>query len=132
MKEVVQKKNILILWMEWYFLDTPKEIMKAWFNFLRFNMHFFPIPFLVRTLFSYWHKTSWNYGRGFSAWRYFDAAVSNTFSRIMGALVRTVLIFLGLIFEVVIFFVGLLFLVLWMLIPFVTAISFMIGINLIF
>ncbi len=132
MKEAVQKRNILSLWIEWYFIDAPKGIIRAWMNFLRFNMYFFSIPFLVRTLFSYWHKTRWHYGRGFSFWKYFEAAISNLFSRSIGAIVRIFLILLGLIIEVVLFFSGLFFLILWITIPFITIILFMIGVNLIF
>src|SRR4030042_2000543 len=60
------KENIVGIWVSWYFVEMPREILKAWKNFLRFNFNFFSIPLLIKTLFSYWKRYYWVRGRGFN------------------------------------------------------------------
>jgi len=129
MKEVAIKKNILLLWIEWYYVDVPKGITRAWINFLLFNLHFFSISFLIKTLFSHWHKTMWYRERGFNLSRFFEIILSNTFSRAIGAMMRFFLISIGIIFEIFIFFIGIIVLLSWITMPFFIILFFIIGIN---
>jgi hypothetical protein len=132
MRTLFFRKNILTLWLEWHFIDAPKEILKAWKNFLAFNLYFFSIFFLIKTFFSYWHKYRWSYGRGFSFSRYFEVFFSNLISRIVGALLRSFFITIGLIAEVLIFFSGLIFLIVWFVLPLASIIGVIAGLSLIY
>jgi len=132
MKEVAIRKNIFLLWVEWYFIDIPKGIVKAWVNFLLFNLYFFSVTFLIKTLFSHWHKTMWYRGRGFSFSRFFEAIISNVFSRVIGAVMRFFLIITSVIIEIIIFFSGIIILLFWMIMPFFIIYSFVFGIKLFF
>ncbi len=110
-------QNILFKWLIFQFFDAPKEILKAWRNFLIFNLNYFSIPVLLRTLFAYWRKYSWEYPRGFDLAKYLEVALSNFISRILGAIMRVILICLGVAVEIFIIFSGFVLLLLWLILP---------------
>lgn len=115
MKIITQ--NIISLWISWYFFEMPQNILKAWKNFLLFNLNYFSVPLLLRTLFSHWKRYSWKRGRGFNIGEYFSVLFSNLMSRFMGAIVRSVLILIGLIFEAFIIFFGIVIFLGWFILP---------------
>ncbi|MDD5638336.1 MAG: hypothetical protein PHO28_00305 [Candidatus Pacebacteria bacterium] len=125
-------KSILIQYIIWQFIDFPREVLKAWKNFLLFNIEYFSIPFLIRTLFSHWHKYYMSYGKGINLARWFEAFVFNILmSRLLGAIVRTILIIIGILFEIIIFIVGLAVFLICFFSPFILIFAFIYGINLI-
>ena len=109
--------NIFSQWFSWHFLELPKDIFKAWKNFLLFNLNYFSISLLLKTLFFPWRKYSYSYGRGFDLSRYFKAFTFNLISRALGAIMRTCLIILGLLAQIFIIFVGTVVLIGWLLLP---------------
>lgn len=113
-------------------METPKEILNAWKNFLLFNLSYFSVPFLLRTFFSPWRKYQWSYGRGFDVKRYLEAAVSNLFSRAVGAAMRSFLIITGLLTEILIIFAGIIAFFGWLFLPAVLIGGLIFGFNLIF
>ncbi|KKQ77037.1 MAG: ATPase AAA-2 domain-containing protein [Parcubacteria group bacterium GW2011_GWC1_38_6] len=125
------QRDILSFWLVWHFFEAPKEIIQAWKNFLLFNLHYFSIPTLLRTFFSYWHKYSWSYGRGFDLKVWVEVALSNIISRVIGAIVRSILIALGLLSELSIFLAGFIVLLTWLLLPFLFIAGIILGLNLI-
>jgi len=115
MSEVSQ--NIFFQYFSWQFFDVPKKLIKAWKNFLLFNLNYFSIPLLVKTLFAPWRKYKMSYGRGFDAGRYFEAFLSNLIFRILGAIVRIFLIIIGLFVEILIIFGGIIVFFGWLILP---------------
>jgi len=122
-------KNILSDWLFWHFFKVPKDIIKAFRNFLLFNLNYFSILFLLKTLFSPWRKYKDSYGRGFDFQRYFETFTFNLASRILGAIVRIIIILVGLILEVFIFLLGIIFVIGWIFSPFLLAILLYIGLR---
>jgi len=127
MNSVVKNKNIVLLWLEWHFIDATLFLVRAWKNVLLFNLRFFSILFLLRTLFSYWHKYRWRYTGGFNLSRYLEVTISNSISRFLGAIMRILLIFVGLAIEVAIFILGAFLVLLWVALPFTTLFIFIIA-----
>jgi hypothetical protein len=125
-------QNVIIQYFVWHFSDVPKELGKAWKNYLRFYLSFFSVIALARTLFVPWHSYQWGYGRGFSISRYAETFISNTFSRVLGAIIRSVLIIVGLIFEVFIFLIGAIVFLSWILLPVIIITFFIFGIKFLF
>ena len=109
--------NIISLWFFWYFFEMPQNILKAWKNFLLFNLNYFSVTLLLKTLFSHWKRYSWKRGRGFNIGEYFSVLLSNLMSRFIGAIVRSVLILIGLIFEAFIIFFGIVIFLGWFILP---------------
>ncbi|MBU3918506.1 hypothetical protein KKC63_01170 [Patescibacteria group bacterium] len=125
-------QSILIQYLVWQFLDVPKELAKAWKNYLRFFLHFFSLPTLIKTLFSPWHGITWSYGRGFSFKRYAEVIISNGFSRVIGLCLRLFLICIGLVIEIIIFIIGFLIFFCWLFLPAILVLAIIYGINLLF
>ncbi|HDZ54678.1 MAG TPA: hypothetical protein ENI19_02590 [Candidatus Nealsonbacteria bacterium] len=117
MKISILEDNIIWLWFFWYFFEIPKEILKGWRNFLLFNLNYFSIPLLLKTLFSHWKRYYWIRGRGFTIGEYFNVLLSNLMSRFLGALIRIALIIVGLILELFIIIGGFIIFLGWILLP---------------
>lgn len=117
MTEISRKQNIFFQWIEWHFFDVPQNILSAWKNFLKFNMEYFSVPLLIKTLFSPWRRYSWAYPKGFDIMGAFETFTSNLFSRFLGIIMRICLIVAGLLLEIFIIFLGLIILVAWILLP---------------
>lgn len=127
-----QRKSIFSLWIEFQFFDGPRNILKAWKNFLLFNINYFSVPFLMKTLFSYWRRYSLSYGRVISFSRYFEVFVFNMMSRLTGFVLKIFLIFIWLLTEVMMIFTGLIILSLWLILPFLLIVGFFYGFGLLF
>ena len=132
MAEIYIQRNILVSYLSWYFSDVPREILKGWKNFLVFNLNYFSIPLLLKTFFSHWRQYKWDYGRGFDLKRYAEAFFSNLISRILGAMVRSILIFIGIFCEILILIFGLIFFFGWVFLPIFIILGFIFGIKFLF
>lgn len=132
MEEVVKKHTILAQYLDWYLRDQPKLIFKIWKNFLKFNLEYFSVPLLIKTFFSPWRKYTWSYGRGFDSKRYLEAFLSNSISRVLGAILRFFLILIGVFLEILIFVIGLTVLIGWILLPLILLGGLIFGFKIIF
>lgn len=112
------KQNILIEWLSWQFYEMPKFLFEVWVNYFNFASNLFSLTLLLKTFFSPWRKYNWGYPKGFSLVEFFNTLISNTFSRIIGALMRIVLIVAGIAFQIFVAVAGLIILVGWFLLPF--------------
>jgi len=126
------RQNIVVQYLIWHFFDVPKGILKAWKNFLFFNFNYFSVVLLLKTFFSPWRRYSWSYGRGFNIKRYVEAFLSNLLSRILGAIVRSVLIIIGLITEIFVLCLGVIVFFGWLVLPVLLILGFAFGIRVIF
>lgn len=132
MIETAEKQNIVIQYLSWQFWEVPREILKAWRNFLLFNLNYFSIPLLIKTFFSHWRRYQWSYGRGFDIGRYFEVFFSNLISRILGAIVRSFLLIIGLIVEFFIIAGGLIVFLSWLILPAILIAGLIFGFKIIF
>ena len=124
--------EILFSFILWYFFEFPKNIFEAWKNFLKFGIHYFSIPFLFKTLFSHWRKYIFSYPRGFDLPKILEVWFANQISRILGATVRTFLIFTGILFEIFVFLFGLILFFCWFFLPFLLIFLLIYGFRLLF
>ncbi|OIP76124.1 MAG: hypothetical protein AUK06_00560 [Parcubacteria group bacterium CG2_30_36_18] len=110
-------QNIFFQYLSWQFLEVPGNILNAWRNFLKFNLNYFSISFLIKTLFSPWRRYRMSYGKGFDIGRYFAALFSNLIFRLLGAIMRIILIIIGLLVEIFIIFAGVILFFGWLILP---------------
>jgi len=110
-------QNILFQYLIWHFFDMPKNILRAWRDYLRFNLNYFSVPLLLKTLFSPWRKYQVSYGKGFDLGRYLEAFFSNLIFRIFGAIIRAFLIIIGILAEMVIVLGGVMAFFAWLALP---------------
>jgi hypothetical protein len=125
-------QNIVVQYLQWHFIEMPKEFLRGWKNYLKFYSYFFSIPLLLKTLFSPWKRYQWSYGRGFSPTRYLETFVSNMFSRLIGAVLRITLICVGILVELFVFALGGIVFLCWLFLPAILFFTFLFGIKLLF
>jgi len=119
-----EQKNIFVVWLFWHFYEMPKFLLGVWKNYILFALNYFSVPLLLKSLFAPWRKYKWNYPKGFDVGEFFSTLISNAISRILGALVRIILIAVGIFFQIFVIFAGLIFFLLWTLIPFIVIAGF--------
>lgn len=124
--------DILLQYLAWHFLDTPKGIFRAWQNCLRFNLNHWSVPLLVRTWVSPWRRYHASYGKGFGFGRYFEVFTFNMTSRFLGAIMRTVLITFGFLMEIFVFAAGAIVLLIWLALPPLLIFGFIYGCKILF
>lgn len=125
-------KNIIFQYIFWQFWESPKNVLAAWSNFLKFGLHYFSLPLLLKTLFSPWRRYRWYYPKGFYPVKYLEVFFSNLISRILGLVLRIFLIIAGILFEVFIFFAGLIVFLFWLALPFFLIAGFFYGGKILF
>lgn len=126
------EKIILLQYLTWQFIDSPKAILGGWKNILSFNLNYFSIPVLLKTFFSHWRKYYYPYGKKWDPWRYFEAFVFNVLmSRLIGAILRTFFIIIGVLVEIFIILAGLVVVLAWLALPFLLVFGFIYGFKLI-
>ena len=123
--EISRKENILGLWLAWQFYEMPKFLVHAWTNYFLFAVNYFSFTLLVKTLLSPWRRYRWAYPRGLNIGEFLSTLVSNIFSRIIGAVIRLVLIVIGLLFQVFVATGGVVVIVVWILLPFIIVFGFL-------
>lgn len=109
--------NVVISWLGWHFYEMPTILLQSWKNFMQFSINYFSTPLLLKTLFSPWRRYNWGYPRGFDVKMYLETFISNVFSRIMGAICRTVLIIIGVVFQIFVVLAGGIIILLWVFLP---------------
>ena len=117
--ETSNKQNIISVWFFWHFYEMPKFLLEVWKNYILFALNYFSLPLLVKSLIAPFRKYKWNYPKGFDIGGFFSTLISNVFSRLMGAIMRIVLIIFGIFFQIFVIFAGLIIFLLWILIPFI-------------
>jgi len=132
MLEAAKRQNIVSQWLSWQFFDVPKGILGAWKNFLKFNLNYFSVGLLLKTFFSPWRRIQVSYGKGFDVGRYLSAFASNSIFRLLGAIVRSFLIFVALLVELLIVVLGAIVFFGWLVLPALLVTGFFFGIYVIF
>jgi len=117
MKMTAISQNIFIQYLAWHFYDQPKAILKAWKNFLLFNLNFFSVFPLIKTLISPLHQYQWSYPRGLDIPKYLEVLFSNMITRVLGLILRTFFILAGILFEILILIIGFFIFIGWFILP---------------
>ena len=125
-------QNILFQYLIRQFFEAPRAILKAWKNFLLFNLNYFSVPLLLKTFFSHWRRYRWSYGKGFDPGRYLETFFSNLISRVLGAFVRSFAIVIGVLSEIGILFGGIIVFLGWLVLPAFLIAGLVFGIKIIF
>ena len=124
--------NILFQYFIWHFIEAPRGIVRGWKNFLLFNLNYFSVGLLLKTFFSPWRRYIWEYPRGFSFGKYAEVFLSNLVSRVIGAILRIFLIFAGILIEIFIVIAGAIIFLVWLALPLLLTIGFLLGLTLFF
>lgn len=109
--------NIVWQYIEWHFYDQPRKILKTWKGFLLFNLEYFSVFLLIKTLFSPWRQYKSFNPRGFDIQKYLETLFSNLIFRVLGTIFRIPIILAGIFFEILILIIGFLIFLGWLFLP---------------
>ena len=116
----------------WHYSKGIKSFLIIWRNFIEFFWNFFSIKLLFRTLFSHWRRDITRRGPGFDLKEFLEALIFNIFTRLIGAVVRSAIIFIGLLIELLTICLGIISFLVWLILPFVLLYLLLAGIIFIF
>ena len=108
-------------YLDWHYREG---LFVAWHSVIAGTIgifDYFSVLELASTLFSPWHHIVDPYGRGFDPSRFFWTLGGNLISRLLGAIVRSVVIVMGLTGTLVAFVLGVFWLVFWLSAPILIA-----------
>jgi len=115
-------------YISWHYSQALKDITRVWTNFLWFFFNFFSIGLLAKTFFAPWKRITEGRNReGFHMEDIAEVLVTNTVMRLIGAMMRSILIIVGTLITIGVFWAGLLFYAAWILLPALLPISFVYG-----
>lgn len=106
----------------WWYTTAWKDLAVRTQRRVGRTLGFFSVGLLLRTLFDPFRQIAAGQVRG-SIDAQFRAWVDRTFSRFIGAAVRTIFIILGIVSAVVLMFVGFVQVLLWPLVPLLPAVA---------
>jgi len=112
------KKNNKNNFFFWYYEKGLSEFLEIWKNFLKFVWQHFSIFELLATFFSPWKRDvaikDW---RGWNPEKSLVLLIGNIFSRIIGVLVRSIVITSGMAIWSLVFIIGIVLLIFWLIFP---------------
>jgi hypothetical protein len=109
--------NLSAKYFKWHFINKPREIINTFKNLLSFGFYFFSLKQIFFSLFSPWKGISWKNSPGFDPQIFLENIIGNITSRIIGFLMRIILIAFCLAYELIILMSGIIILLLWILMP---------------
>ena len=117
-------------YLGWHYSIALKDLAVIARNSLVFIYHFFSLPILLQTFFSPWRRLGESYKKGFYPGAWLETFILNVIMRLFGIFFRFWLVLLGLLALLVDAILIILSLILWLILPFVIAVLFVAGINL--
>ena len=123
--------ELLINYLRWHYTLAVRNIFLIWSDFVWFLWNYFSIRQLTRTFFVPWRRLGETAVDIFDFFNYFSSIVITFLMRIVGMIVRTLVIITGLISIFLSAIVGLGFLLVWILMPLLLVIIFVVGIKMV-
>lgn len=114
----------------WHYTRAYRELIHIEKNILWFLFHFFSLPELTRTLFSPWKRLGENYGSIFDTEEFFAALVTNSLMRIVGIVMRAIIIGAGSVVLIVTLVGSFIAVFVWTLLPLIIIFAFITGLVL--
>lgn len=101
----------------WHYTLALKDIWHVWTNFLWFVSREFSILTLLGSLFAPWRRVTEGKPAHFNLEKYAEAFVANLMSRLVGAVLRLIIVFIGLCCLLCTMLGGIVFYLVWLLAP---------------
>ena len=118
-------------YFQWHYTLAFVDIFHIWRNITNFLFNFFSIPILIRTFFSPWRRLHADREtEGFDLVDSLSTSFVNLIMRIVGALMRSMLIIVGLFAVTVSIVGGIIFFIIWTFMPVIIIVLCAAGIHL--
>jgi len=126
----MQVASLLGNYFVWHYSRAYRELIHIERNILWFLFHFFSLPELTRTFFAPWKRLGENYGSIFDTEEFFAAIVTNVLMRIVGIIMRAIIIVAGCVVLILATLSAVFLIIVWTVLPFIIVFAFVIGIIL--
>jgi len=123
--------TIFVRYAMWHYTEAPRLLFSIWRNLLWYTGHIFSVDTLWRSLFSPWRRVIARHTKRWDLEDIASAILANFVSRIVGAIMRLVLIIFGRTMQLLLFFFGIIFYLSWFMMPFLVVATFCYGVALI-
>ena len=111
--------KLVPIYLRWHYSTALLDISRIDGDIFWFLWHFFSVPETLRTYFSPWERMGEKYKGGLDIEEAASTFVVNTLMRIVGIIMRSVLLFFALISFIVAFIVIFIGFFIWIFIPFI-------------
>ena len=118
-------------YLTWQYSEGIREFIAAWQNIHWFLWRVFSVPLLLRTFFTPFRRTSESYGRGFDPQALAQTLLVNLVTRLVGVVVRGLLLAVALLFQGIVFIAGSLLFLCFLLAPIAAPVGILMGILII-
>lgn len=109
--------TILHHYLFWHYSRAYLQFFHVWTNLMWFVVRFFSLTELLGSLFSPWKRMVEERKKAWDVEEFFSSLVINILSRIIGAMVRIIVLSLGTIVLTVVFVGGLVVYLVWTVAP---------------
>ena len=109
--------SFLPSYIAWHYGRAFRNIFGIFSNFFWAVWNFFSISLLLQTFFSPWRRLDQTSGKRFDPGEFFGNLVVNTLMRLVGMIVKSIVIVVGLFVLVALFVFEIGFFCLWILMP---------------
>lgn len=123
--------GVFLRYFSWHYIDALSDIFLVWSNFFWFIGHYFSMALLFRTFFSPWKRITEEYKRE-GIEEIAETFILNVSSRLVGMVVRFVILVVGLFTEMLLIVGLFIFYTLWLLLPFLVVCLPIIGVMFLF
>jgi hypothetical protein len=113
----MSQRSFIVSYFAWHYSRAFGEIWNTCTNYIWAVWHFFSVSLLLKTFFAPWRKLDVEYGKGLSLENFAGPLIVNTLMRLVGMILRLVIVCIGLLGIVVVFLFGLVVTVVWIFLP---------------
>ncbi len=124
--------TIIRHYLLWHYSEAYKELFSVCKNLIWFVVHFFSIPQLLKTLLSPWRRIVEEKKKAWDLEDFASRILINILSRIIGAIMRLLVISIGLVCLIVTLTLAALTCILWVFMPAIIIGCFVLGIVYLF
>jgi hypothetical protein len=116
-------------YVQWHYTRGIQDLRINLSNIVKFVFNYFSISVLIHTIFYPWRRLAESYSKGFDPSDFFATLIVNTLMRVLGFVIRSVVIVIGLVATILsaalatVFFVG------WIFFPLVIAFFIVQGLS---
>lgn len=122
--------SLIIHYLHWHYTRAFKEIFRAWQNILWFIKEFFSFKILLHTFFQPWKRLKEEGSGGIGG--FFEGLVVTTIMRIVGMIMRTIVLMVGFFVWTFTVGAGIIFFGVWPFLPIIILFNFGAGVLAIF
>ena len=121
--------KLVPIYLRWHYSTAFLDIFRIDGDIFWFLWHFFSVPDTFRTFFSPWQRMSEQYQKGLDIEEFASTFITNILMRIVGVIMRTILLLFALIGFFATFIVLFVGFFVWLLMPFILIFLAFFGIS---